>query len=153
MQINILTQQATKLNPMKPKPACHLCKKLITTETSVVNSRKRETKMTPTKIVPVTTITVITTVVKQTLTPTTTKPSVMPMRTVRRTERTKNQELSPHPVRPVAKPTTPEKNAFLEPMQLTDSLPGMENRWNTVKINKKTHKSIQLKVSRLQPKL
>ena len=94
----------------------------------------------------------VATVVKQTLTPTTTKPPVMAMPTVQTTEMKENQELSTHPLRPVAKRTTPQRNAFLEPMQQTDRLLGIEDRWNKIKINNKTHRSIQLKVCRLRPK-
>ena len=128
-------------------------KSRATTETSVVNSRKRETELTPTKTVPVTKIIEIITLVKQTLTPTTTKPSVMAMPTVQASEEKENQGLSTQPVKLVAKRTTPERNAILEPMQQTDRLLAIEDRWNKIKINNKTHRSIKLKVSGLRPKL
>ena len=75
--------------------------------------------MTPTKKVPVTTILVTITVVKQIPTPTNTKPSGMAMPTAQPTEITENQELSTHLVRPVAKRTTPQRMAILEPVQQT----------------------------------
>ena len=108
--------------------------------------------MTPTEIVLVTSIILVITVVKQTLTATTTKPLLMAMSTVQITEMTENQELSTHPMRPVAKRTVPQKSAFLEPMQQTDRLVGIKDRWNKVKINNRTNRSIQLKVSRLRLK-
>ena len=63
--------------------------------------------MTPTKIAPVTTIIVKITAVKQTLTPPTRKPLLMAMPIVQTTEMKQSQEQSTHPVRPVAKQTTP----------------------------------------------
>ena len=142
MQKITVTQQATKPNPETTKPTCHRCKRRATTETSVVNSKKRQTKTTPTKIAPATTIIVKMIVVKPTLTPTITKPSVMAVTTFHRTEMTENQELSTNYVRPGAKRTTPQRNTPLEPMQQTDCLFRIEDRWNKVKINNKTHRSI-----------
>ena len=153
MQLNSATQQTTKLNPEKRKPTCHHCKNRVTTKTSVFNSKKRENKMTPTKMVPVTTIIVIITVVKQTLTPRTKKPSVMVLPRVRTTEKTGNQELSTHPVRHVVKRSTPHRNVILDPIHQPDRLLGIEDQWNKIKTNNKTHRSTQLKVSRLQRKL
>ena len=109
--------------------------------------------MTPTNLMPVTTVIAIITVVKQTLTPTTTKLLLTAMPTVQTTEMTEKQELSTHLMRPVAKRTNSQRKAILDPRQQTDRLLGVEDRWNKVKINNKTHRSIQLKVSRLRPKL
>ena len=153
MQINTVTQQATKPNPEKPKPIFHHCKIQTTIKTNVINSRRRETKMTTTKIAPETTIIVIITVVKQNLSSTTTKASVMATLTVQTTEMTENQEVSTHLERPLAKRTTLQRIAILEPRQKTDHLFGLKDRWNKVKLNNETHRSIQLKVSRLRPKL
>ena len=91
MQINPVTQKAKKKQILR-NPSRHFitAKNGATTETSVVNSRRRETKKTPTKIVPVTTIIVIKTVVKQTLTPTLTRQSVMPMPSVQTTKMMEN---------------------------------------------------------------
>ena len=72
---------------------------------------------------------------------------------VQTTEMTENQALSSNPVRPVAKRTKPRKNDFLEPMQQIDRVLGIEDRWNKIKTNNETHRSLQLKVSRLRPKL
>ena len=60
---------------------------------------------------PVTTIIGIITMVKQTLTPITTQPLLMAMPTVQTIEMTQNQELFTHPVKLVAKRTTPQENA------------------------------------------
>ena len=44
-----------------------------------------------------------------------------------------SRKLSTHPVRHVEKPTTPQRNAILEPMQPTDRLPGIEDRKTKIK--------------------
>ena len=153
MQINTVTQQATKLYPENPKPTCHHCKNPGHYRTNVVSSKRRGTKKTPTEIVPVTTLIVIIMLVKQFLTPTTTETSVLAMPTKRKTAMTENYALSTHPVRPVAKRTTPQRKVSLEPMHQTDRFLGKEDRWNKVKIDIKTHRSIKLKVFSLRPKL
>ena len=108
--------------------------------------------MTPIKIVSVTTILVTIIVVKQTLIPTSTKPSLMAMPTVQTTEMTEKHEFSTYTLRPVAKRTTPQRNVILEPMQQTDRLLGLEDRSNKVQNNHKTYRSKQLKLSGLRPK-
>ena len=108
--------------------------------------------MTTRKIAPETTILVIKAVVKQTLSPTTTKASVMATPTLQTTEMTENQELSTHLERPLAKRTTLLRIAILEPRQKIDHLFGLKDRWNKVKLNIETHRPIQLKVFRLRPK-
>ena len=115
-QRNTVRQQAKKLNPEKPKPIYHHCKKLGHYRNQC-RQLKKETEMKLTEILPVTTKVVLKTVIKQTQTPTTTKPSVMARPTVQTTEVTVNQELPTHPVRLVAKRKTPQINALLEPMQ------------------------------------
>ena len=64
--INTVRQQASKLNPQKPKPTCHHCKKplhpLVTFEIIVVTSNERKFKPKTTQIVPATGMT--TTVIK-----------------------------------------------------------------------------------------
>ena len=54
MQINTVTQQASKPNREKTKPTCHHCKKQGHYRNQC-RQLKRESKMTPTKLVPVTT--------------------------------------------------------------------------------------------------
>ena len=41
---------------------------------------------------------------------------------------TENQELSTHPVRPVAKRTIPQRNVIFEPIQQTDRLLGIDDQ-------------------------
>ena len=147
-----MTQQATNQILKNPNRQLITAKRRATTRTNVVSSKKRETKMSPTEIVPVTII-VIVTVVKQTLIPTITKLSLMVMPRVQQTEMTENQELSTHPMRRVAKRSTPRRIVILEPMQQTDSLLAIDDRWNKIKFNSNTHKSKQFKVFRLRPKL
>ena len=126
LQINTVMLRATKPNPEKPKPTRHHCKKLGHYRNQC-RQFKRETKMTPTKMVPEATIKLIITVVKQTLTSTALKPSVIAMQTVQTTEMTKSYELSTRPVRLVAKRTIPQRIASLEPRQHTDRLLGTED--------------------------
>ena len=152
-QKKTVTQQATKPNRENPKPTCHHCKKPSHYRNQCRQLKKKEDQNVTKKILSVATIIVITPVVKQTRTPTTSKPLLMEIPAVQTTEMIENQELSTHPVIPVAKRTTPERNAFVEPMQQTDCFLGMEDRWSKVKINNKTHRSKQLKLSWLRPKL
>ena len=48
---------------------------------------------------------------------------------------------------------TPQWKAISEPMQQIDYLLGTADRWNKIKINNETHRSIQLKASKLRPML
>ena len=58
------------------------------------------------------------------------KTPIIVLITSQTTEMTENQELSTHPVRPVAKRTTPHRNDVLEPMQKMEHLLGTEDRWD-----------------------
>ena len=115
MQINNMTQQASKPNPKKPKTTYHHCKKPDHYRNHSRQLKKKRDQKDTKKIVPVTKIIVIKTAVKQTPTATTSIPSVMAMLTVQATGLTENQELSTHPVRPVAKRTTPQRNFYFGP--------------------------------------
>ena len=57
----------------------------------------------------------------------------MAMPTLQTSEMAVSQKLSTHSVRPLAKRTTPQRNAFLQPMQQTDRLLGIEDRWKKSK--------------------
>ena len=58
-------------------------------------------------------------------------------------------KLFAHPVGPVARLTTQQRSSFLEPMQQADRLLGLENRWDRVRTNGRTHKTRRGKLSRL----
>ena len=133
MQINTVTQQATKPKREKPKPTCHHRKKPghyrkqcshlkrerdqnDTNKNSNINSGQTKSK-THNK-----------------------KPPVRAMPIVQTTGITEKQELSAHPMRPVAKRTTLWRIAILEPMQQIDCLLGTVDRQNEVKINNPTHR-------------
>ena len=124
-----------------------------TTKTSVVNSRNRENKLTPTKKGPVATLIGGINSGRTNSKPQNKKTPVLTMPIMQTTEMTENQELSIHPVRPVVKRTTLQRKIFLKPMQQTDRLLGTEDRRHKIKIKNQTHRLIQLKVSRLRPEL
>ena len=63
------------------------------------------------------------------------------------TKLTENLELSTLPVRHVAKPTTPQRDVTLEPMQQTGHFPGRTNLKN------RTHTTVYLVLSMLQPNI
>ena len=69
------------------------------------------------------------------------------------TEMTESQQLSTHPVRPAAKPTTAQRNLILEPMQQIDHPLGSEDRRDRIRVNGRTHRTMQMEVSSLRPKL
>ena len=115
-QTNAVRQHATKSNPKNPSRHVTTAKSQVaTTKINAVNSKERKTKVKATKTVLVR-ITPKTAVVKQTLTLTPKEP-ILVMITTQTTEITENREMSTHPLLPVAKPTTPQMNGSLEPMQ------------------------------------
>ena len=69
------------------------------------------------------------------------------------TEPKESQKLFTHPVRHVEKPTTPQRDAILEPMQPTDRLPGTEDWKDKIKSQKEPTKMTLLKFLKLQPKI
>ena len=69
------------------------------------------------------------------------------------TEMREKQEHSTDPVRPVAKQTSPQTKAILESMKQIDRIFGREDQWKNIKTNNETHRSVQMKVSRLRSKL
>ena len=77
MQINTVAQQATKSNLEKPKPSCHQYKKPVHRQKQCRQLKKEKDQKDTKKMAPVTTILLVITAAKQTLTPTTTKPSLM----------------------------------------------------------------------------
>ena len=64
-----------------------------------------------------------------------------------------NQNLTGCPVRLLAKLSTLQGNATLKPIEQRDRLLGNEDRWDRARINNKTLRTSQTKVSRLQLKI
>ena len=60
-----------------------------------------------------------------------------------------SQKLFIHPVRHVAKQTTPQRNVILEPMQPIDT----EDRKDRTRSQKEPTKTTLMKLPRLQPKI
>ena len=112
-----MKQQATKPKPEKHNLTCHHCQKpghyrnqsrqLKREDWGEANKNSAGN------------ITITATVVERTLTLTTQAPNVARI-TTQTIEMTANPKLSTHLVRPVVKITTPQRNAFLEPMQQTN---------------------------------
>ena len=96
--------------------------------------------------------TITTVVVKQTLTPTVKFPTE-PTQTIQIIKKRENLELSTHPVRPVEKLTTPQKNVTLERMQQTYRLPGVDDRKDRTKSNREMLKVTQKAMPKLQPNI
>ena len=86
------------------------------------------------------TITIIKVVLKHTLTPTI-EAQTIPTRTLQITRETEDLDLSTHPVRPVVELTTPQRNVTLEQTQRTDRLPGIDDRKDKTRPNKRNAKS------------
>ena len=90
-------------------------------------------------------------VLKRTLTPTI-KFQTIPTRTIQIIKETEGLDLSFHLVRPVVEQTTPQRNATLEQTQLTDSLPGIDDRKDKTKSSREMLKATQMGMFNLQPK-
>ena len=69
------------------------------------------------------------------------------------TEPKESQKLFTHPVRHVEQPTTPQRDATLEPMQTIDRLPGTEDRKDKIRSKKEPIKMTRMKLLRLQPNI
>ena len=90
-------------------------------------------------------------VVRQTLTATTEFPTI-PTQTIQIFKKTEDQNLSTHPVRPVVKLTTPQRNVTLEQTQGTDHLPGIDDWKDKTKSNREVPEATQMEMFKLQPK-
>ena len=66
---------------------------------------------------------------------------------------TEIQERSTHAVIPVIKRNFSQRNAILEPMQQTAHLLSIEDRQEKIRINNRTHKTFQMKMSSLRTKI
>ena len=149
MPINTVTQQAPQQNLNSPNQRAIIVKNQVTIKISAVNSNERKTKREIIQIVPTTTMKVP----KQTLTPRTTKLQAIPKETIQIIKETEELDLSSHPVRHVVELTSPQRNAILEQTQRTDRLHEIEDWKNRTKVNRVTLKTIQMEMSKLQPKL
>ena len=69
------------------------------------------------------------------------------------TELKESRKLFIHPVRPVEKQTTPQRNVILEPMQPIDRLPGIEDRKDKIRSKKEPTKMTRMKAIKLQLKI
>ena len=130
MQINTVTQQASKQNSEKPEPTCHHCKKpghyrrnqsrqlkrekdqirnnTKTAENHNKNNGSAQTNLTPIK-----------------------KSQTIPTRTIQIFRETEDLDFSTQPVRTVVELTTPQRNVTLEQTQLTDRL-GIDGRMDKI---------------------
>ena len=88
----------------------------------------------------------------QTLTPTT-KLQTIPKQTIKIVKETEDPDLSSHPKRHVAEPTTPQRTAASEQTQQIDRLPGIDDQKDKTKSSTEMHKATQMGMSKLQPKL
>ena len=89
---------------------------------------------------------------KRTLTPTTNLQTI-PKQTIKIIKETEDLDLSSHSVRHVVEPITPQRNATLEQTQQIDHLPGIDDQKAKTKTSKEMHKTTQMGMSKLQPKL
>ena len=132
--INAVSQHATKMNADRPKTTYHYCKKTKTLQKSVSPVEKVErNKLTTLKIILETK-----TVAPITLSQTTTSTIITTTTTKTVTKSKLYQKLFIHPVRHVAKRTTPQRGVMLEPMQQTGHFPGRANRKDRGDLNSRT---------------
>ena len=119
LQINIVSQHATNIIADRPKPTCHHCKNQEITGISVACWKNSENKLKIHKII----------LEKETVTPITlshtTAPTTISTSTTKTVIELKgSQKLFIHPLRHVARRTSPLRDVMLEPMQQTGHFPG-----------------------------
>ena len=90
-------------------------------------------------------------VVKRTPTPITKLPTT-PTQTLQIFKNTEDLDLSSQPVRPVVKPTIPERTVTLEQTQRTDRLSGTDDRKDKTKFHREMLKATQIGMFKLEPK-
>ena len=145
-QINTVTKQATKRNPDKPKPTCRHCKKSAQLQNQCRQIKKERDQFETNKTG------------KNNGCQTNSNSHNNKNTSNGNANNANNQnDVKPGTVYPPCetgvKQTTLQKNAILEPMQQLDGLLETKDRWNKIKINNETHRLLQLKVSKLWPKL
>ena len=130
-QVNIVSQHATHINADRPKPTCHYCKKPGHYRNQCRLLKKQREQMKRLKI-----ILEIETVTPITLSQTTKPTKITTSTTKIVTELKGSQKLFIHPLRHVARRTTPQRDVMLEPMQRTGHFPGRAN------LNNWTHRTV-----------
>ena len=119
-----------------------------TTEISVACGRNSENKLKILKILLETK-----TVTPKILTQTTMSTVIITTTTKTVTELKGSQKLFIHAVGHVSKRTTPQRDVMFEPVQQKSHFPGRANRKDRVDIINRTHRTVLLIVSRLQPNI
>ena len=148
MQLNAVMQQTHNKTLESPNQHATVAKSQVTIEINAVNSNERQTKVKIIQIVlQITKTTMV--VPKQTLTPTTKHQSQTRL-TIQIIKETKDLDLSFHPVRHVAEPTTPQRDATLEQTQRTDRLLEIDGRKDKTKPNREILKITRMAMSKLQ---
>ena len=141
MQINTVAQQASQQNSEKSKPTGHHCKKPGHYRNQCRQlKREKDPIRNNTNFAENTKKTMV--VLKRILT-LTIKFQTIPMQTVELFKETEDLDLSSHPLRHVVEPTTPQRNVTLEQTQLTDRLPGLDDRKNKANPNRKCSKQLR----------
>ena len=150
LPINNVNQQITNTKADRPKPTCHLCKKPGNNRNQCrLLKRQREpaedVQDNPGNKNSGANTSNSNSNVNNNNTSTTTTKTV--------TEPKESQELFTHPVRHVKKPTTPLRDATLEPMQPIDRLPGTEDRKDKIRSHKEATKVTLMKSLKLLSKI
>ena len=148
MLINTVTQQAPQQLSDKHKPTCHHCKKPShyqnqcrqlnrekdqprnNTKSANINNGSAQTNSNPNK-----------------------KFQTIPKLTIQIIKEKEDLDLFFHPVRHVVESTTPQRSVTLEQTQQRDHLPGIGDRRDKTKSSREMHKTTQMEMSKLQPKI
>ena len=135
MQLNAVMQQDTQQNTGKPKPTCHHCKKPGHYRNQG-RQLKREKDQSQNNT--------------DSAANNKNNNGSAPRRTIQIIKVTEDLDLSFHPVRHVAEPTTPQRDATLEQTQRTDRLLEIDGRKDKTKPNREILKITRMAMSKLQ---
>ena len=135
MQLNAVMQQDTQQNTGKPKPTCHHCKKPGHYRNQC-HQLKREKDQSQNNT--------------DSAANNKNNNGSVPRRTIQIIKETEDLDLSFHPVRHVAEPTTPQRDATLEQTQRTDRLLEIDGRKDKTKPNREKLKITRMAMSKLQ---
>ena len=135
MQLNAVMQQDTQQNTGKPKPTCHHCKKPGHYRNQC-HQLKREKDQSQNNT--------------DSAANNKNNNGSAPRRTIQIIKETEDLDLSFHPVRHVAEPTTPQRDATLEQTQRTDRLLEIDGRKDKTKPNREKLKITRMAMSKLQ---
>ena len=150
LQINTVSQQPTNTNADRPKPTCHHCKKPghYRNQCRLLKKQREQTENIQNNPGNKSSDAI-------TSNPNSNVNNNNNNNTV--TEQKESPKLFTHPVRHVEKPTTPQRNATLEPIRPIDRLPGIEDRKDTIRYKRELIKvtlTVTLtKLLNLQPKI